>query len=75
MDTPDRLDLMVDALDLLGRLTDQQLVVAAALMQAMLPPRRLRSSQEARIQAHVGQLEAETRDRLAALLGTLRGEA
>lgn len=75
MNNTDRLDLMVDALDLLGRLDDRQLVVATALMQAMLPPRARRIQQAARIETHVGQLEAGTRDRLAALLAAVRGEA
>lgn len=73
----DELDLMVDALDLLGRLQYPQLVTITALMQAMLAPRKCRALQVERIRAHVEQVrivDETAHARLTALLDALGGE-
>ena len=72
----DDLDLMVEALDLLGRLNYPQLVTITALMHAMLPPRAGRPWQAARIQQHierVRKLDDLAAGRLATLLNALGG--
>ena len=70
----DEVDLMVDALDLLGRLIYVQLVTITALMHKMLPPRVGRPWQATRIQRHierVRKIDDAAADRLAALIGVI----
>jgi hypothetical protein len=74
MKTSDEMELMIDALDLLGRLGYAQLVTITALMQRMLPPRAGRAWQATRIQLHVARVRqagGPDADRLAALLNVI----